>query len=235
MALSLDDRLLGEKVQCYISDDEDEGPAKNGDVPLKNVATQQHNPQAPQTGPKGVINDYKEFQKTGSTPGQITPTDVETDEHSDLSDLDDDEAFEEYRQQRLNEMLLTQAVITTTETRSKAIYDLDADNYVEQQESSGNVVTLLYDSADQNSRVMQKAITHLAKQLPHVKFCRAERRILSTQANMDLLSQRGLPCLIGNYDGIQVGAIVWPEIVNELGEEFLPEHLFSLLRERDFL
>ena len=88
--------------------------------------------------PKGVINDYKEFQKTGSTPGQITPTDVETDEHSDLSDLDDDEAFEEYRQQRLNEMLLTQAVITTTETRSKAIYDLDADNYVEQQESSGN-------------------------------------------------------------------------------------------------
>jgi len=88
--------------------------------------------------PKGVINDYKEFQKTGSTPGQITPTDVETDEHSDLSDLDDDEAFEEYRQQRFNEMLLTQAVITTTETRSKAIYDLDADNYVEQQESSGN-------------------------------------------------------------------------------------------------
>ena len=88
--------------------------------------------------PKGVINDYKEFQKTGATPGQITPTDVETDENSDLSDLDDDEAFEEYRQQRLNEMLLTQAVITTTETRSKAIYDLDADNYVEQQESSGN-------------------------------------------------------------------------------------------------
>ena len=52
--------------------------------------------------------------------------------------MDDDEAFEEYRQQRLNEMLLTQAVITTTETRSNAIYDLDADNYVEQQESSGN-------------------------------------------------------------------------------------------------
>lgn len=71
-------------------------------------------------------------------PGQITPTDVETDENSDLSDLDDDEEFENYRQQRLNEMLLTQAVITTTETRSKGIYDLDAENYVEQQESSGN-------------------------------------------------------------------------------------------------
>ena len=52
MALSLDDRLLGEKVQCYISDDEDEetkkAPEENG--PLKNVASQRHNPQAPQTG-----------------------------------------------------------------------------------------------------------------------------------------------------------------------------------------
>ncbi len=50
MALSLDDRLLGEKVQCFISDDEDDEKVQDGDVPLKNVATQQHNPQAPQTG-----------------------------------------------------------------------------------------------------------------------------------------------------------------------------------------
>ena len=71
-------------------------------------------------------------------PGQITPTDVETDENSDLSDLDDDEEFEKYREQRLQQMLLTQAVITTTESRSKAIFDLDAENYVEEQESSGN-------------------------------------------------------------------------------------------------
>ena len=134
-------------------------------------------------------------------PGQITPTDVETDENSDLSDLDDDEEFEKYREQRLQQMLLTQAVITTTESRSKAIFDLDAENYVEEQESSGNgniyfielklitniVVTLLYDSSDENSKVMHRAITHLARQLPHVKFCRAERRILSAQASMDLL------------------------------------------------
>ena len=71
-------------------------------------------------------------------PGQITPTDVETDENSDLSDLDDDEEFEKYRERRLQQMLLTQAVVTTTETRSKAIFDLDAENYVEEQESSGN-------------------------------------------------------------------------------------------------
>lgn len=53
MALSLDDRLLGEKVQCFISDDEDDEPEKGGTDKngcLKNVATQQHNPQAPQTG-----------------------------------------------------------------------------------------------------------------------------------------------------------------------------------------
>ena len=48
-------------------------------------------------------------------------------------------------------------------------------------------------------------------------------------------ARNGLPCLIGNFEGRQTGALVWPDISFELGESFQPEHLESLLLEKQFL
>ena len=46
--------------------------------------------------------------------------------------------------------------------------------------------------------------------------------------------ENGLPCLIGNYNGKTSGVIVWPDMKQELGEEFSSELLLSLIKERNF-
>jgi len=50
MALNLDDKILGEKVQCYISDDSDGEEDGTGMVRLTNTASANHNPSQSQTG-----------------------------------------------------------------------------------------------------------------------------------------------------------------------------------------
>ena len=51
MALSLDDRLLGERVQCYVSEDEDEVANEVNNLKLeKETQKQIQNQQRPQTG-----------------------------------------------------------------------------------------------------------------------------------------------------------------------------------------
>jgi hypothetical protein len=53
MALNMDDKILGEKVQCYISDDSDNEDEELGGlsrVGLQNQATMQNTPGKAQTG-----------------------------------------------------------------------------------------------------------------------------------------------------------------------------------------
>ncbi|KAL5015537.1 hypothetical protein ScPMuIL_009807 [Solemya velum] len=76
MSLSLDDKLLGEKTEYYCSSSEDERDDDDGDEINENASS--GNRQAPSiprpelkdydgsctnTGPKGVINDWREFKK----------------------------------------------------------------------------------------------------------------------------------------------------------------------------
>lgn len=74
MALSLDDKLLGEKVENYCSSSEDEGEEGSGDEcerPAKDKGPQfipekqmdSYNGRCTNTGPKGVINDWREFKR----------------------------------------------------------------------------------------------------------------------------------------------------------------------------
>lgn len=76
MALSLDDKLLGEKVDNYCSSSEDEGDGNDSDGDCKgNAYTSQatfipdrkpeteYSGRSANTGPKGVINDWREFKR----------------------------------------------------------------------------------------------------------------------------------------------------------------------------
>ena len=74
MALSLDDKLLGEKVDNYCSSSsEDEGSDNEADdkstagapgpefIPESKIP--EYNGTCTMTGPKGVINDWREFKR----------------------------------------------------------------------------------------------------------------------------------------------------------------------------
>lgn len=74
MALSMDDKLLGEKVDYYCSSSEDEEDAGSGEEEGKQTGTRVPNfiPEAKlkeysgtstNTGPKGVISDWREFKR----------------------------------------------------------------------------------------------------------------------------------------------------------------------------
>ena len=75
MALSLDDKLLGEKVDNYCSSSEDEHEGDSGDEEGSNNQPSQTPTFVPEakindytgnstnTGPKGVINDWREFKR----------------------------------------------------------------------------------------------------------------------------------------------------------------------------
>jgi len=242
MALvNMDDKLLGEKVQCYISDDsEDE---ENSNAPLKVQNTAQHNPSRPSnTGPKGVLADYDEFQKTG-----VMPQDQQQSESSDseLDFSDEEEIFLSYKVKKMLQYEAEKSILENqkdkksredfkNKTYSGTVTDLDRESYAKVVESKGYVIILLYDALDDNSIVANKALNQLAKELPHVKFCRAEQKVILDSCSNQLASS-GLPCVIGNFNGDQTGAIVWPEIQEELGDDFLPEQFLSLLRERNYV
>lgn len=74
MALSLDDKLLGEKVENYCSSSEDEGEEGSGEECVKPPVDKEpqfipenqvdsYNRRCTNTGPKGVINDWREFKR----------------------------------------------------------------------------------------------------------------------------------------------------------------------------
>ena len=72
MALSLDDRLLGEKVENYCSSSEDEGDDEDTEIERSSAEPKpqffpdvktEHNGRTTNTGPKGVINDWREFKR----------------------------------------------------------------------------------------------------------------------------------------------------------------------------
>lgn len=241
----MDDKLLGEKVQCYISDDSDTESDTVNQQTFRNSATVQQCPEKAQTGPKGVIEDYNEYQRTGEVRRPLA-NETSSSSGTDLeSDEDADEIFRAYRANQIDRLRGAEKVLALqkdvaarqeykSNTHTAHVIDLNEENYVETVESKGHVVMVLYDALDDNSSVVIKALTTLSRQLPHVAFCRAERRAI-TDACSNLLRRKGLPCVIGNYDGRQIGAIVWPEIADELGEDFGAEQFLSLLRERNFL
>lgn len=78
MALSLDDRLLGEKVDNYCSSSEDERENDSGDESVDNSCKESKPTFIPEskipeykgsctnTGPKGVLNDWREFKRLES-------------------------------------------------------------------------------------------------------------------------------------------------------------------------
>src|SRR5262249_32720941 len=75
MALSFDDRMLGEKVDNYCSSDDESNEADSGDEACEKPSQaanpaieapsnfQNYSGHSANTGPKGVLNDYEAFQK----------------------------------------------------------------------------------------------------------------------------------------------------------------------------
>uniref|UniRef100_A0A1I8J2J8 Phosducin domain-containing protein n=1 Tax=Macrostomum lignano TaxID=282301 RepID=A0A1I8J2J8_9PLAT len=208
MALSLDDRLLGEKVHNYCSsssgsDDEGDSGDEAGDEREHKVQQQQPQQQleeprewrgaATNTGPKGVI---------------------------------DDEFLVQYRRQRIEEMRQS---LAQRKLFGRVVH-LDRGSFVQAVDAESpdvKVLVHIYDSIEEPAcAAVNAALDELAGRYLTVKFCRL-------QASQALVSrrfiERGLPALVVYKAGEVTSSFV--ALGRELGDQCSANQLESFLTE----
>ncbi|CAL8086602.1 unnamed protein product [Calicophoron daubneyi] len=264
MSLSLDDKLLGEKVDNYCSESEDEGESDGSDLsvdskkedapsaPLPDTPAVMPDGQ-PQTGPKGVLSDYKKFQKLKaekvleeqralmdySKKHSMSCRSYNEDVAEEMRDkalaealekLDEDDEFMViYRQKRMHELKSVLDHLPVYEE----VFELTAENFVSEIDQAPGGVTVVVHIHEQENRACTKVnecFKELCKEYPHVKFC----RIRASNAHLSYeFSRSGVPAILVYKKGELIGNLL--KITQELGEEIYTNDLENYLIERGFL
>ncbi|CAH1784235.1 unnamed protein product [Owenia fusiformis] len=271
MALSLDDKLLGEKTHYYCSSSEDEGDdddenqegkeaVRGGGGPTF-VPESQINPTraasysgtAVQTGPKGVINDwrrYKQLENEARTNQELEKADLlkrlsvtcrshlddekekakDADFMQQMEDLEEfeDEFLKEYRRKRIEEM---RATFTNVPLFGKVL-SLDANSYVEAIDKEHPLVTIIVHIYEDipACEAMNGCLLCLAQEYPKVKFCKLRASDAKLSSNF---SVKGVPALLIYKNKDIVGSFIG--MGQDLGDDFFATDVEAFLQEHGFL
>ncbi|XP_064632942.1 phosducin-like protein [Lineus longissimus] len=266
MALSLDDKLLGEKTHYYCSSDEGEddddkescGSDEEGGQAASHAAADLPPPEVKpydgtctNTGPKGVINDWRRFKQL-----ENEKRDGAEEEKLELmkklsitcrSHLDDqkeaqkddefmaminemeDEFLEQYRAKRMEEMRRAyenQPMFGKVLQLRKEQF-LDA---IDKEKPQVTVIIYLYEDGIPACKAMSGCLACLAMEYPRVKFC----RIKASEAKLSYkFSAMGVPALLVYKSGELIGNFV--RISNELGDDFFANEVEGYLLEHGLL
>ncbi|XP_062608899.1 phosducin-like protein isoform X2 [Saccostrea cucullata] len=259
MALSPDDRILGEKVDNYCSSDEGEredeeeeivkSEPKTASIPEPRV--KDYSGFSTNTGPKGVINDWREYKRLENERReekerekqalakklQLTcrsHLDDEREKENDekfLEELEsmEDEFLKEYRQKRIEEMRLALQNIP----KFGKLIEISSANFVseiDKEQPQVIVIIHLYEDDVEACESMNGCLNCLAQEYPTVKFC----KIRASDATLSLnFSKSGVPALLIYKGGELIGNFV--RLSDELGEDFYATDLESFLHEHSFL
>nr|CAH8855374.1 unnamed protein product [Trichobilharzia regenti] len=257
MSLSLDDKLLGEKVHNYCSSSsEDEEEIEGGG---EKEGTQNNTPELvnppiigypnrPQTGPKGVVSDYKQFKKLEREKvaekerkvleyakkhslscrpysEDVKEKEKEQDVIKSSDDDSDDEFLTQYRQSRMNELMNARECLPTF----NKIYDLTVDTFVREIDDTHKdttVVVYIYENGNTSCAKVNACLDTIFQEYPHVKFC----RIRASDARLSYkFSHHGVPAILVYKNGELIGNML--NITKDLGKEFYPNDLENYLIE----
>lgn len=265
MALSLDDKLLGEKVDNYCSSSEDEGQdsgdeADNEDKGRETVKEPTFIPESKlngyggistNTGPKGVINDWREYKRLESEQresqeqerkalmNKLSMTcrshlDDEKEKQKDDEFMEQFEDFEDeflqaYRQKRIEEMRKALENVPKFGT----LISLEKKDYIEaidNEKPEVKIVIHIYEDKIEACQSMNGCIACLAKEYPTVKFCKIK-------ASDALMSKKfaisGVPALLVYKNGELIGNFI--RLSNEFGDDFYATDVESFLQEHGIL
>lgn len=254
MALSFDDRILGEKVDYYCSSSEDEGcnfgVKKDGDgieeIPPSNYSN--YSGSAANTGPKGVIEDWRRYKQLEaeqreeqnaerirlaqklSLTCRTTEEDEAAKEIEELLNGDEEDKFlKQYRIQRL------QAMHKQIEIRSRfgLIYELTRISFLEAIDNEQPEVTILIHIYKQNlpgCKSMLDSFNCLCQEHTDIKFC----NLSISESPLSLhFSLNALPALLVYKNKELIGNFI--RITDNLGEDFCASDLEGFLLEHGFL
>ncbi|OWF53223.1 phosducin-like protein [Mizuhopecten yessoensis] len=260
MALSFDDKILGEKVNNYCSSSEDEADEEDtgvsdpeddvkkaikGPTFIPEPELQEYQGYSTNTGPKGVINDWREFKRLENEKRETqekeklalmkklsmtcrSHLDDEKEKQKDeqfLQELEelDDEFIKEYRMKRLEEMRKALQSVP----KFGEVVALKSNSFVDAIDKEPPQVTViihLYEDKEAACELMNKCLACLAQDYPSVKFCNikaSETQVSHTFAKM------GVPALLVYKGGEMIGNFV--KLTEELGKDFISSDVENFL------
>lgn len=234
----LENRLMSGKTVSYVSDsDDDDDNNEAYNIELEEQAAQGKiddlsNPYTgPQTGPKGVLEDYKQYKNIcrieqqeaikeqiaihkkmaftadpNKHPDPKNKTNDDSDDEEDF-DFEDDEFLKEYHAKRLAQLQKNlEDKITQKLPQFGELFDLksaeDLLNVIEKENKETIVIVHLYDPNINTCVLMNDCLKCLAQQYRHVKFC----KVLASQAGLSLqFKLNALPALQVYKNGSLIG------------------------------
>ncbi len=264
MMANLDDKILGEKLHYYCSSSDDEGENEESDQGPREEAKsrgasfipeeelQRTGPGVSNTGPKGVIEDWRRFKQlerenragqeqeraqlarklamTCRTEGDDEAAKKKEERKEEDLDalLDVDEAFlAAYMRRRMREMVEQRG---GSEKKFGRLLELSDDEQflssVDSEPEGATVVVLIHEEGASGCSALRDCLREVAREYPDTKFC----RIAASTAG---LSRRfevgGVPAILVYRKGELISSFV--RVTDTLGEDFYPSDVESFLVE----
>jgi len=252
---TLDDKLLGEKLHYYCSSSEDEGEDKEPVERNPPPAMSSEGGGASNTGPKGVIKDWRRFkqlereERTEQEAEKLAlakrlaltcRTDKEDQEakareeniDEEFEALLDDDVLQTFIKKRMQEMVDNQSAASSK--RFGNIVELctgeDFLTAVDKEDKAVSVIIYIYENEAPGCNTGYQCLKLIAQEYTHVKFCTipASAVPLSKQ-----FKDSGVPAIQGWREGELLGSLV--RITDHLGEDFFMSDLESYLIESGLL
>lgn len=259
---TLEDKILGEKLHNYCSSSEGSDNEDSGDESrkTKNAPAKETKPPAEtnkwegtstNTGPKGVIEDWRKFkqlenEKRGETERakieiakKLTMTvrtaldeerEKATIEDPELAELLDDGFLLNYQKKRIEEMMqqtnLKKKFGELTLLRNGQEF-LDA---IDKEDKAVTIIIHIYEDRVEACRIMNQCLKQLCRIYEYVKFA----AIVASEAGVSReFKVDGVPALLVYKAGNIVGNFV--KITNNLGNSFQAEDVQGFLIEHGLL
>lgn len=203
------------------------------------------------TGPKGVLNDWQMFKqleiqkrkeqdeeklalmkKLSLTCQSVLEEKRERNDElsEDMTELLTDDFLEQYRKQRMKEMLSS----TSCLPKFGKLYHLkNGEEFLEAVDNENKCVTVIvhvYENAVGGCKMMNTCLLQLSEEYLQVKFC----KLISSTANMsNQFKSDGVPALLVYKAGQMVGNFV--RVTDELGDEFYAGDVENFLIEHGMI
>jgi len=237
-----DDKLLGEKVHNYCSSSEDEREDESVSEDEKeqikgeeNTVAQQPTMKEHNTGPKGVIEDWKAFKNNEHLKRQqeemkkkemIKEMLLTCDNENDDLDDEDKQFLEEYSKRRMIEMQQKFSAKSAGVCFGKVI-ELNTENYVEQIEDEEKFVSIIvhiYDETVAACQALNGCMQVLADKYKAVKWCKVKAK--TAKLSMKFQDQ-ALPALLVYKNNELIGNFI--KLSENLGDDFFATDVESFL------
>ncbi|XP_013925357.1 PREDICTED: phosducin-like protein [Thamnophis sirtalis] len=265
---TLDDKLLGEKLQYYYSSsdeedsekDDNEGSAAAHEAAVTEEVALSADGSAINTGPKGVINDWRRFKQLETEQREEQCREMQRlikklsmtcqshlDEEKDkqkqkelqeklndklaLHQEADDEAFlQQYRKQRMEEMRRQ----LHPGQQFKQVFEIQSAEAfletVDQGDKKTLVMVHIYEDHIPGAEALDGCMLCLAAEYPTVKFCRVRSSLIGASSRF---TSNALPALLVYKGGELIGNFI--RLTDQLGQDFFATDLEAFLQEFSLL